>query len=63
MARGWESKSVEMQIESSLANRNRDAAPRQTPEEIERDEQKASLVMSRIRILNDLQTAVNPRYR
>ncbi|MGH9593840.1 MAG: hypothetical protein ACRD5L_12170 [Bryobacteraceae bacterium] len=50
-------------MESSLANRTSNPATRQTPEEIERSTQKADLTLSRIRILNDLQKAVNPRYR
>lgn len=63
MARGWDSKSVEMQIESNLASRTSNPATRQTPEEIERSKEKGALTLSRIRILNDLQKAVNPRYR
>lgn len=63
MARGWESKSVEMQIESRVATRTEDPTPRHPPEEIARMKERASLDLSRKRVLNDLQTAVNPRYR
>ncbi|MBV8820760.1 MAG: hypothetical protein JO022_20535 [Acidobacteriaceae bacterium] len=61
MARGWESKSVESQIESAESRRPRGSAP--TAEQIARQRQKESLELSKTRILHDLERATNPRYR
>jgi hypothetical protein len=64
MARGWESKAVESQIDSAAAVRTvrTDDHPR-TPEEIAHETKLHGLMLSRTRVLNDLQTACNPRYR
>ena len=63
MARGWESKSVESQIEAaeeraSLANRRALAV-----EEIRLQREREGLELSRTRVLQDLASAVNPKYR
>ena len=63
MARGWESKSVESQIEDIESRRAAARAARLTAAEIERDRQRESLLLSRKRILHDLETSHNPRYR
>jgi hypothetical protein len=64
MARGWESKSVESQIDSAVAVRTaRTGDQRRTPEAIEHETKLHGLMLSRTRVLNDLQTACNPRYR
>lgn len=63
MARGWESKSIESQIEArevSEAERGRHAI---TPEEAERLRLRDSLLLSRKRVLHDLEGAKNPRYQ
>ncbi len=62
MARGWESKSVEAQKE--LAE-DRDSAPknRLTPAQIELQRKKANLLLSRDRIVQQLQADLNPRHR
>jgi hypothetical protein len=62
MARGWESKSVEAQIEAAESRRP-GRAGRQTTEELERLRQRESLELSRTRVLHDLAAATNPRYR
>ena len=62
MARGWESKSVESQIESAESRRGPRGA-QLTPEEIRRVREKESLQLSRTRVLHDLESARNPRYR
>lgn len=61
MARGWESKSVESQIES--AENKRPNGPIPTEQEIARQRQKESLELSKTRILHDLERATHPRYR
>ncbi len=62
MARGWESKSVESQIESAQSE-SKSRGPRLTTEEANRLRERESLELSRKRVLHDLGTAVNPRYR
>ena len=63
MARGWESKEVESQIESAQSKR---AAARHAPltnEQIRNQQQRESLEMSRTRVLRDLETVTHDRYR
>lgn len=63
MARGWESKSIESQIEEAQSNRP-DAARRQmSPAEAEKNRRRESLLLTRTRVLHDLKAAQNPRYR
>ncbi|MFZ0706733.1 MAG: hypothetical protein WAM71_14090 [Candidatus Korobacteraceae bacterium] len=63
MARGWESKSVEAQIED-----DKSTSPDQTflkqvsPEEVHRKSRKANLHLSRQRILQQLESSTNERY-
>jgi len=63
MARGWESKSVEAQIEE-----NKSSYPKQnftqpvSHEEIHRKSHKANLQLSRQRILQQLEGSTNERY-
>lgn len=64
MARGWESKSVESQMDSAeAAQAARSGARRKTPDEVERESKLHGLMLSRTRVLNDIQSALNPRYR
>ena len=64
MARGWESKSVESQIESARESRRRTIRARTlSPMEAERAREREGLLMSRTRVLHDLEKASNPRYR
>jgi hypothetical protein len=66
MARGWESKSVEEQIEASREIKelaggipSRQSVSKPVPPSRERE----SLLLARTRILKDLQTTENERYR
>ena len=64
MARGWESKAVADQIEegdSARANRSSKAAA--TPEEMVKQEKLSSLMMSRSRLLEQLERATRPAHR
>ena len=63
MARGWESKEVESQIEAAETRAAEASKPRLTPEQIVREREIDSLKLSRTRVLRDLETAMNPRYR
>jgi len=63
MARGWESKSVEDQIDAAKADRDAQIKPRLTPQQREQRELKQSLVLSRTQTLRRLNAATNDRYR
>ncbi len=62
MARGWESKSIESQIESANARRGISHA-RLTPEQLEAERKKDALLLQRKRVLHDLETCRDARYR
>ena len=63
MARGWESKSVESQIESASASHAKSNGNRLTPEELQRQREREGFELSRTRVLHDLSTATHQRYR
>ena len=63
MARGWESKSVESQIDSAEERAALAKLPKLTPEEADRKSQRESLELSRTRVLHDIQTSTNAKYR
>lgn len=63
MARGWESKHVESQIEAAQSGGAAAQARRITIAEAERNQRRNSLLLSRTRVLRDLEAAQNPRYR
>jgi hypothetical protein len=63
MARGWESKSVESQIEARESRRPASRRQAVSATEAERIKQRDSLQMSRTRVLRDLEAANNPRYK
>ena len=62
VARGWESKSVEAQIETANV---RQGHPRVklSPEQIEIERKRDGLLLHRTRVLHDLQSCENVRYR
>jgi hypothetical protein len=62
MARGWESKSVEAQIEDSGFNNPSSSEPRTTPQERQTIFKKNDLMLSRKRILQQLEHSPNERY-
>jgi hypothetical protein len=63
MARGWESKAVEEQMNAAEAKRSRVPTPVRTPEQLQRETEIESIELNRRRILHDLDAASNPRYR
>ncbi len=63
MARGWESKEVESQIEAAAERAVRVKLPQPSAEQIAHDRARESLELSRTRVLEDLATAANPKYR
>jgi hypothetical protein len=64
MARGWESKSVEAQIDMA-EHAHHSAAIENTPDrrELELIRQKESILLSRTRVVRELKSAQNPRYK
>ena len=63
MARGWESKSVEDQIDMAEARSANARAKVLSEEAIEALRKKESILMSRTRVVRDIEHAQNPRYR
>jgi len=65
MARGWESKIVEDQIQEAEAKAVPDPKqkPQSTPEKMEAIRRREVLLLSRARVQNDLESSRNPRYR
>jgi hypothetical protein len=63
MARGWESKSVESQIEAAETHVRPPFDERIPAEELELLRKRESLSLSRTRVLRELETSENPRYR
>lgn len=63
MARGWESKSVEAQLDEAEASRETEHKQALTPEEAEKLRQRELLTMSRQRIAQLISATANERYR
>ena len=63
MARGWESKSVEDQMDSAKADRDAQIKPRLSVEDRERYTRKQSLRLSRARIVGLMKSTHSERYR
>jgi len=63
MARGWESKSVEDQMDNAKADRDAQATPRLSAQDRERHTRMQSLRLSRARIVSLLESARSERYR
>ena len=63
MARGWESKSVQAQID--MAEAHRPSKPIQAPSTKSLDviRKKETILLSRTRVVRDLDNAQNPRYK
>ncbi|MEO8595714.1 MAG: hypothetical protein ABI759_20510 [Candidatus Solibacter sp.] len=63
MARGWESKSVEEQIDMAEARHEKLRAKVLSDDALDVVKKRDSLLMSRTRVLRDLESAQNQRYR
>jgi hypothetical protein len=63
MSRGWESKSVEFQMEEAEARRNATRVTPPSAEQVRLESERKSLELSRTRVLKDLETATHPRRR
>jgi hypothetical protein len=63
MARGWESKSIEDQIQAREEKRETRLKPVLTESEIKQRARREELTLSRTKILRDLETTHNERYK
>jgi hypothetical protein len=63
MARGWESKAVEADIETAESAGKDNGKERLSPARIEVLRRREGLLLSRSRVLQDLETTRNERYR
>jgi hypothetical protein len=64
MARGWESKSVEAQIDmAEVPQRSAVIENTLDPERLRSIRLKETILLSRTRVVRDLNNAQNPRYR
>jgi hypothetical protein len=62
VARGWESKSIEAQ-QAEAAEQSTSQRPKMTADEAERQRTKTGLLLSRKRVLQQLEASQNPRHR
>jgi hypothetical protein len=62
MARGWESKSVEAQIESAQSRPARVTDSGLSAAEVMLVREREIVMLSRTRVLHELETSKNPRY-
>jgi hypothetical protein len=62
MARGWESKDVESQVEATQTPLQKQVGHKSL-EQIQREQQRKDLQLSRTRIVNDLASATHPHHR
>ncbi len=63
MARGWESKAVEQQMDTAESKETESEIPQLTPEEQQRLRERESLELSRARVQQKLAAATHPHYR
>lgn len=62
MARGWESKSVEAQMEESRDSKPAARKTPLTPEQLQRERKQADLMLSRNRVAQQLAASSNQKY-
>jgi hypothetical protein len=63
MARGWESKDVESQVEENRAEQSPSEKTQKTQEQMEKDRERQGLELSKKHVLADLETATHPNHR
>jgi hypothetical protein len=63
MARGWESKNVESQVEDRNVVAENAEKAKKSAEDLQRETERKGLVLSRKRIVNDLEVATHPNHR
>jgi hypothetical protein len=63
MARGWESKDVESQVEDRKTVADNKGQGQKSAEQVRKEQERRGLALSRTRILNSLDSATNPNHR
>jgi len=63
MAKGWESKAVEGQVQNSQSSDSNNRKPQLTVAQIEAHRRREVLLLSRARVAEDLQSSSDSRYR
>jgi len=63
MARGWESKDVESQVEEIEKAPAKSPSNQKSPEQIHNEQTRKDLQLSRTRIANDLESATHPNHK
>ena len=64
MARGWESKDVESQVETSQAPKGTGTdGKRKSAGQVHLEQERKGLQLSRTRVMHDLESATNPNHR
>jgi hypothetical protein len=63
MAKGWESKSVEGQVQDAQESQPDNKRKPLTPAQIEAHRKREVLLLSRARVADDLQSSSDSRYR
>ena len=63
MARGWESKSIESQIESAESGKKRRNPLHRSQAELVALREREGLELSRTRVVHEIETCQNPRYK
>jgi hypothetical protein len=63
MARGWESKDVESQVQDRKTVAENSGRGQKTDEQLRREHERNGLALSRTRILKDLENATHPNHR
>ena len=63
MARGWESKAVESQIEAARSDQAVSSKQLFSPEKADAHRKKETLLLARTYLLQQLQSSQNPRHR
>ena len=63
MARGWESKDVESQVEADQAPKGHYGKNEKSPDQLRREKERKDLQLSRVRIAHDLESASNPNHK
>jgi len=63
MARGWESKDVESQVEANKVEKSPNEKAQKTQDQLDRERERLGLELSKKHILADLETATHPNHR
>jgi hypothetical protein len=63
MARGWESKDVESQVEDRKTVAENKGQGQKSEDQLRKEQEKRGLALSRTRIMNSLESATHPNHR